>query len=63
LTLALLQVVIHSLFAGEDLMTPLNSEAAVLLFCWIAFADSVQPSSEKATMRWISPQAPALEVV
>jgi len=61
LTLALLQVVIHSLFAGEDLMTSFTSEGAVFLLCWIAFSDSVQPLSEAANLRWRSLRAPALE--
>jgi O-antigen ligase len=40
LALALLQVILHSLFAGEGLMTVFGSEGAVLLLCWIGLSDS-----------------------
>jgi O-antigen ligase len=47
LAFALFQMVIHSMFAGEVLMTPYGSEGAVFLLCWIALADSKQvPESD-----------------
>lgn len=42
LTLALLQVVVHSLFAGEGAMAVFGSVGAVLSLCWISFSDSSQ---------------------
>jgi O-antigen ligase len=39
LMLAGLQVLIHSMFAGEGMMAAYGSEGAVLLLCWIGFSD------------------------
>lgn len=39
LTMALLQVIIHSLFAGEAMMAAYGSVGAVLLLCWIGLSD------------------------
>jgi len=39
LMLAVLQVLIHSMFAGEGIMAVYGPEGAVLPLCWIGFAD------------------------